>query len=267
MSEAAEAMLALGQKTKNSAAIYVAQGQIPDEEDAIRWVPDQGLYADVVLTVPVKMNGVRTVALVSGDMFSCFNGAMHNRPLRKGEHVIVVFPEGNPNGHAIIVCKAHTNESAPGATAGFRNVTEKNMLKHNVDRFADGEDWHVETNNGSIFFRIKTDGTFQVQSPDGSHLCFAKKDDGNFGFKVKHAAGTLFQLSGQAVQMRSPNGNNFIQVDDEGVFMQGNVVRTKGLTLLNMDKEDVPAAQAVATSPPGVPSNVVTGSKTVFAGG
>jgi hypothetical protein len=256
-----EGMQAMQHDIADRAPKRQAMAQIVDEDDAVFWRDGFGLYAHVVFC-GYPHDGVEGCFPVGGDLFSADDGALHLRVLKRKQRVVVLLLEDSPNGHGIIISRATTQDSNPVVSAGFRKLAG-NFDRHNFDVYGDGEDLHVETVNGSLWFRVNKAGNFTVNTPDGGSLAYS--DDAK-GWKVKSGGGASVTVGAAGVCMRSPNGLNFLEVTNDGVKINGKTTRIdgRGALMLNMGATDTPSPlQAVAYSVAG-PANVV--SPRVFVG-
>lgn len=249
--------------------VYLAHGVIVDDDDAIHWVKGQGLYATVVLSG--KFDGARCKCEVGGSLFSASpRGRIHSEPLASGDHVIVALVEGDPRGHAVIISRNVNASSPPTADdVAYRGLHEVNLAKHHVDKYEVGASRFEELENGSYFMRMKGKGNWTVKFPDGS-VIDATQDPvrGGVQIKIKHGGGACVLVSGTGVQMKSPSGGSWLQVDDAGVVIASDkVVRTQGVTMLDMKAgADAPVGQSVALCTVGPSGPAVFGSSRVYAG-
>jgi hypothetical protein len=244
-----EALDALGRKILDGAPVYLAHAVVNDSPDALHWIDGQGLYA-VVTLVTDPYHGAKCKAAVGGALYGAWGGRFHAEPLARGEHVLLAMVEGTPDGHSVILSRVAVEASAPPANAVFRLVNERNLARVTFDVFADGESWYRGLTNGSLFTRLEGEGAYTVQLPDGG-VIDATKDDaqGGWAIKLKTGAGATVLTTSKGVALRSPDGANYVEVTDAGIVLHGTVVKTEGMTLLNVKPGDVPAAQAALFGP------------------
>lgn len=254
-----EALGAFARAMRNGLPVFLAQGVIPDEDGAIEWIDDHGLFAEVDLASE-PFDGIRTKALVGGDLYSAAGGALHSRVLRRGEHVVVLLLEGDPRGHSMIIGRASTTASKPAGEVAFREVTEKNIARTNADLFGPGESWHVGIQDGNLVIRLQGDAKFVINDPDGGSLCFAGAGK---GWQLKHALGASIVLHDKGITLKSPSGQSFLELDDDGVRSYGaqhNKIDAGLLVAVNMKSTDAPGPTSGATrgtGSAGVPSTTV----------
>lgn len=263
-----EALGAYAEKVREGTPMPHSHAVIVDDDDAIHWIEGQGLYAELILTSP-KYNGVPCKAAVGGDMYYAAGGALHNRVIRRGEHVIVALVDGDPNGHAVIISRAPTTASNPASEVAFREITEKNLGRTNADLFGPGESWHVGLRGGgSLFLRVEDDGNVAINTKGGS-FCYSAKSD---AWQVKHRDGASVQVNSKAVTLKSPGARSWIEVRDDGIdIVSAGVTKLLGKNglFLNVSTKDAATfkAQAVAYAISGPPGATPVGrSFSVFVG-
>lgn len=253
--------------------VKVGRGLITKTDESIHFVPGIGLMAEVVLTMPTKVDGVKVKAIVSGELFSAASGALFSDPVAPGEHVVVLFAADNPNAGAIIVGRASSDEDPPPKQVAFRNINAANLRLHYFRKTRPKADWYEEHEDGNVFINlIGTKGNYVIKAPDGSSISIeanvlqpipgmpplpvpldVANGPGNL-IKLKQSGGSTVVLTGRGVQIESPSGNAMIQVTDAGITLRGPFVKTMGPTFLNMGPSDVAGAAtqaAVMGGPPG----------------
>lgn len=246
-----EAVAALHAAMATQAPVYLAHGQVADDDGAIEWIDGQGLYAEVVLATK-PFHGERCKAAVGGALLDVAPGTLHSRPLHAGDHVLVALVEGTPGGHAVILSRVPTSATAPAEMVAGRAVTERNVSRTAFDLFGPGESWHVGLQGGgSMFVRFEGEGRLAFLMPDGATLAF---DAG--AWKVRSKDGASVQV-GPAVTLRSPSGQSWLEVTDEGVFAYGPKVDLDG-RIVRIGNPSDPMAAGALTSIPATP--LVSGS-------
>lgn len=258
-----EALDALEKKILGRAPVYLAHAIVDDDSEALHWIDGQGLYA-VVTIVTDPFHGSKCKAAVGGALYGCWGGRFHSEPLRRGEHVLLAMVEGNPDGHAVVLSRVSVQKSAPPTSAVFRLVNERNLQKITFDVLGDGESWYTGVTNGAIFTKLEGDAHYTVQLPDGG-VIDATNDpvQGGYAIKLKTGAGATVLATSKGVSLKSPNAKSYIEVTDAGIVLHGTMVKTEGLTLLNIRPGDTPVNAAVACGPGGVATK---GSTSVYAG-
>jgi hypothetical protein len=248
-----EALDALEKKILARAPVYLAHAIVDDDAEAIHWIDGQGLYA-VVTVVTDPFHGSKCKAAVGGALYGSWGGRFHSEPLRRGEHVLVAMVEGGPDGHAVVLSRVAVQKSAPPSNAVFRLVSEQNLEHITFDVLADGESWYTGVTNGAIFTRLEGDANYTVQFPDGG-VIDATKDEaqGGYAIKLKTGSGATVLATSKGVSLKSPNGKNYLEVTDAGIVLHGKVVKTEGLTMLNVKPVDAPPMRAVAYGGPPNP--------------
>lgn len=268
-----EAMGAFEKKIRDSTPMQVSQGRIADEtedgEPSVWWVEGFGLSAEVILVG--RLNDTRVRAVVAGSLFDAHGGGLHSRPIKKGDNVLVALLEGgDPNGHAVIFSRVQTTFHPPAGECAFRKVTEANVQTDAFDLFPDGEGWRIGLKNAGMFIRLEGEsGDFAVAAPDGTSISIVK-DEANGGWttKLKNGNGAVMMATAKGVSLKSKNGLNFIEVTDEGVFIQGKTTKVMGKdgVYLNTKAGDNPYVQGASMGPVGVATTVTTASTKVFVG-
>lgn len=249
-----EGMQAMQKDIEDRTPKRQSMAQIVDEPDAVFWRDGFGLYAHVVFC-GYPHDGVEGCFPVGGDLFSADDGALHLRVLKRKQRVVVLLLEDSPNGHGIIVSRATTQDSNPVVSAGFRKLAG-NFDRHNFDVYGDGEDLHVETVNGSLWFRVNKSGNFTINTPDGGSLAYS--DDAK-AWKVKSGGGASVTVGAAGVSLKSPDGGSFLEVRNDGIFINGARLRLDARSPIELGLEGgagvAPALKGTSLSP--VPSTKV----------
>jgi hypothetical protein len=268
MSEVADAIGLLSKKLRDGERVPFVHAIVPDEKDAIRWIAGQGLYVEAICSGD-PYDGERVRAAVGGSLYGSFGGRFHSDPLLPGEHVAIALVEGTLDGHAVVMSRVPVEDSKPPSTVAFRQVTEATLRKFLFEILPPGVGFSATLEGGSVYVRLIEKGSFTIQLPDGSVIdCQKNPVDGDYGIKLKSAKGAVVMVVGSGVFLGSPSKTSYIQVEDSGITLHGQIIRSEGTCLLGMDATsgDVPAAQGAAICPAGAPSTAVIGSKKVFIG-
>jgi hypothetical protein len=271
----ASAIDLLQKKILEGVPLTLSIGFVANEPDAIRYVAGIGLYSRVTLAGGV-WNAEPCDAMVAGSIFfATARGRLHSEPLSPGDPVVVALLDGRPDGVCCILSRANFAGTVPeGVEIGHRPIHEVNLSNHYFDRYPSGSDRYVDLVKGSCFVRLNEAGNATLQTPDGGTVDAVEDTvNGGWTFKIKNAGGAVAIVSKAGVRLASPDGQTYLQVDDDGITARspGRFKTECGFVLLNIKPEDAPQIPARLCAYrgsliPTTPVASIAPSKTVFIG-
>jgi hypothetical protein len=233
--------------------------------------------------------GTTVQALAMGPLGAGFR----SQPIIEGMRVLLCFMDGRVDGCVVAIgsVPGGYENPIPKAIAGVK-VSENGLQQTEVHAPPKGVGVREYIRGGQYVIRLKGDG--KATNPDGTPFVaefFVEGDDGppgsntsiamawdpngaSLGVKIRHSSGAFAQVAQGAVTLQSANGENRIEVTDDGVTIMGTVVTLAadklcdihgGNVLLNMPPltPPVPGVTSVALGP-GSPLNLF--STTVHCG-
>lgn len=234
----------------------------------------------MVLTGPFQ--GATVAAMVSSPLGVGFDVG----PIRAGQRLLLHFLDGTLDGEIVAgaVVPGGAANKIPTAVAGVK-VDEAGLDQMRVIAPPKGTGIRYYVRGSQFVVRLKGAqkdfvGEFFVEGDDGAApnstaiRMALDPTSGKLGVKIRDAAGAYVQIGQGAAVLSSANGENKIEVTDEGVSIMGTVVTIAGdqltdihggAVLLNMPTgvPPVPGVSSVAQGP-GAPLN--TFSATVHVG-
>jgi hypothetical protein len=226
--------------------------------------------------------GSTVTALAASPLGSGFRSS----PVTAGDRVVLLMPSGTTDGLVIAIASllGGQEKPIPSAVAGVA-VDEGGLQDTEVHQPEKGVGVRHNIRGAPFCIRLrgaKADyvGEFYLEGDDGAppnntaiRMVWDPSSE-KLGIKMRDAAGAFIQVGQGGVTICSPNGENKIEVSDDGVSIMGTVITLAGdqltdihggAVLLNMPSgvPPVPGVSSVAQGP-GAPLN--TFSATVHVG-
>jgi len=293
MDELEDALSEMAQEASRAGEkCYAAIARVVDSAEQPVYVWSNGAANGMSVTVQIQ-NGPFAGAKVAAMIASPLGAGFESSPLVGGQRVLVHFLDGTLDG---IIVATHTlnggkENPLPAAVAGIQ-LTSDGIAQARIHAPPKGVGVREYIRGGQYVIRLKGDGT--ATNPDGTPFVaefFVEGDDGappnntaiamawdpngnSLGVKIRHSSGAFLQVAQGAVTLQSANGENRIEVTDDGVTIMGTVITLAadklcdihgGNILLNMPPLTPPVigVSSVALGP-GAPLNLF--SATVHCG-
>lgn len=226
--------------------------------------------------------GSTVTALAASPLGSGFNSS----PVTAGDRVVLLMPSGTTDGLVIAIASllGGKEKPIPAAVAGVP-VDEGGLQDTEVHQPEKGVGIRYNIRGAPFCIRLRGAqsnyvGEFYLEGDDGAppnntalRMVWDPSSE-KLGIKLRDAAGAFIQVGQGGVVISSPNGENKIEVSDDGVSIMGTLISAVGdqvtdirggLVKLNMPDgvPPVPATTGAAIGTAG-PANVT--SSTVHIG-